>query len=156
MLSRFSPVWLFATPWPGAHQAPLSMRFSRQEYWGILGLPCPFPGDLPNLGIKPAFLMSSALARRFFITGATARNPLWETLLGYYRERNTQPTQPVPSRLDPVFPVWCSTSAHSLPTFLPTGRKKHSTSHPRAESPRDLGLLHTRPAEAQQWKTDCG
>jgi len=41
----------FATPWTVAHQAPLSMEFSRQEYWS--GLPCPSPGDLPNPGIKP-------------------------------------------------------------------------------------------------------
>ena len=47
LLSR---VWLFATPWT-AHQAPLSMGFSRQEYWS--GLPFPPPGDLPNPGIKP-------------------------------------------------------------------------------------------------------
>ena len=41
----------FATPWTIAHQAPLSMRFSRQEDWS--GLPFPSPGDLPNPGIKP-------------------------------------------------------------------------------------------------------
>ena len=40
----FSRVWLFATPWPVAHQAPLPMDFSRQEYWS--GLPLPTPGDL--------------------------------------------------------------------------------------------------------------
>ena len=40
-----------ATPWTVAHQAPLSMGFSRQEYWS--GLPFPSPGDLPNPGIKP-------------------------------------------------------------------------------------------------------
>ena len=40
-----------ATPWTTAHQAPLSMRFSRQEYWS--GLPFPSPGDLPNPGIEP-------------------------------------------------------------------------------------------------------
>ena len=39
------------TPWTIAHQAPLSMGFSRQEYWS--GLPCPPPGDLPNPRIKP-------------------------------------------------------------------------------------------------------
>ena len=44
-------VRLFATPWTVAYQAPLSMRFSRQEYWS--GLPFPSPGDLPDLGIKP-------------------------------------------------------------------------------------------------------
>ena len=42
---------LTATPWTEAHQAPLSMGFSRQEYW--CGLPFPFPGDLPNPGIEP-------------------------------------------------------------------------------------------------------
>ena len=40
-----------ATPWSVARQAPLSMGFSRQEYWS--GLPFPSPGDLPNPGIKP-------------------------------------------------------------------------------------------------------
>ena len=39
------------TPWAVAHQAPLSMGFSRQEHWS--GLPCPPPGDLPNPGIEP-------------------------------------------------------------------------------------------------------
>ena len=48
-----SCVQLFATPWTVAHQAPLSMRFSRQEYWSRL--PCPPPGGLPNPGIKPMF-----------------------------------------------------------------------------------------------------
>ena len=46
-----SRVQLFATPWTVAHQAPLSMEFSRAEYWS--GLPFPSPGDLPNPGIKP-------------------------------------------------------------------------------------------------------
>ena len=46
-----SHVWLFATLWTVAHQAPLSMGFSRQEYWS--GLPFPSPGDLPDPGIKP-------------------------------------------------------------------------------------------------------
>ena len=54
MLSCFSCVWLFAAPWTVAHQAPLSMGFSRQEYWR--GLPCPSPGDLPNPGIEPVSL----------------------------------------------------------------------------------------------------
>ena len=45
-----SCIQLFVTPWTVAHQAPLSMGFSRQEYWS--GLPCPPPGDLPNSGIE--------------------------------------------------------------------------------------------------------
>ena len=44
-------VWLFATLYTVAYQAPPSMGFSRQEYWS--GLPCPSPGDLPNPGIEP-------------------------------------------------------------------------------------------------------
>ena len=46
-----SRVWLLATPWTVAYQAPLSMEFSRQEYWS--GLPFPSPEDLPNPGIEP-------------------------------------------------------------------------------------------------------
>ena len=57
VLSRFSRVRLSATPWIVACQAPLSMEFSRQEYWS--GLPCPPPGDLPDPGIKPASLPST-------------------------------------------------------------------------------------------------
>ena len=53
MLSRLA---VSDSLWPRgllAHQAPLSMGFSRQEYWS--GLPCPPPGDLPNPGIKPRY-----------------------------------------------------------------------------------------------------
>ena len=52
MPSRFSRVRLFMTLWTVAHQAPLTMGFSRQEYWS--GLPYPPPGDLPNPGMEPA------------------------------------------------------------------------------------------------------
>ena len=63
------------TPWTAAHQAPLYMGFSRQEYWS--GLPCPPPGDLPNPGMDPMSLMSAELAGGFFTTRAT-----WESF--YY------------------------------------------------------------------------
>ena len=53
-----SRVRLFAALWPVAHQAPLSMGFSRQEYWS--GLPFPPPGDLPHSGIEPASPVSPA------------------------------------------------------------------------------------------------
>ena len=59
-------VWLFVTPWTVAHQPPLSMGFSRQEYSS--GLSFPSPGDLPNPGTEPAFLTSPALAGGFFNT----------------------------------------------------------------------------------------
>ena len=54
VLSRFSHVWLSVTLWTIAHQATLSMGFSRQEYWNRL--PCPPPRDLLDPGIKPASL----------------------------------------------------------------------------------------------------
>ena len=64
----FSRVQFVATPWTVAHQAPLSMGFSRQEHCS--GLPCPPPGDLPDPGIKPKSLTSPALAGGFFTTSA--------------------------------------------------------------------------------------
>ena len=64
----------FVTPGTVAHQAPLSMGFSRQEYWSRW--PFPSPGDLLNPGIKPRSLESAALAGRFFITSTT-----WEAQL---------------------------------------------------------------------------
>ena len=57
LLSCFSCVSLFATPWTVTHKATLSRGFSRQEYWS--GLPCPPPGDLPNPGIEPESLVSN-------------------------------------------------------------------------------------------------
>ena len=69
VLSRFSRVWLFVTLWTVAWEAPLSMGFSRQEYWS--GLPFPPPGDLPGPGIETTSLMYPALAGRFFTTSTT-------------------------------------------------------------------------------------
>ena len=73
MLSCFSHVQLFVTPWTVARQAPLSVGFSRQEYWN--GLPCPPPGDFPDPEIEPTSLMSPALAGVFFTTNATWEAP---------------------------------------------------------------------------------
>ena len=64
----------FGVPWTVTHQAPLSMRFSRQEYWS--GLPFFTPRDLPDPGIKHESLASPALAGRFFATSTT-----WETIV---------------------------------------------------------------------------
>ena len=72
VLSRFSHIQLCATPWTVAHQAPLSMEFSRQEYWRELLFPP--PEDLPDPGIELTSLTSLALPGMFFTTGAT-----WET-----------------------------------------------------------------------------
>ena len=60
VLYRFSRVPLFVTPWIIAHQAPLSMGFSGQEYWS--GLPCLPPGNLPDPGIELTSLTSPSMA----------------------------------------------------------------------------------------------
>ena len=71
----FTTVWLlshvrlFATPWTVACQDPLSVGFSKQEYWS--GLSFPSPGDLSDLGMELAFLMSPALAGGVFTTRAS-------------------------------------------------------------------------------------
>ena len=65
----------FVTPKTVAHQAPLSLGFSRQEHWS--GLPFPPPGDLPDPGIKPLSPASPELAGRFFITEPSGKPPEW-------------------------------------------------------------------------------
>ena len=79
VLSHFISVWLFATLWTVVHQTPLSMGFSRQEYWR--GLPFPSPGDLPNPGIKsrsPAlqadYLLTELLGKLAVLTKESACN----------------------------------------------------------------------------------
>ena len=74
VLSRLSHVQLFVNLWNIAFQAPLSMGFSKQEYWS--GLPCPFSGDLSNSGIEPTSIMSPALSGGFFNSNAT-----WEAAM---------------------------------------------------------------------------
>ena len=71
VLSHFSHVQLFATLWTLAHQAPVSMEFSRQEYWSEL--PFPSQEDLPKPGIEPNF---SCIAGGLFTVSATTAAPL--------------------------------------------------------------------------------
>ena len=73
VLSHFSCVQLFATPWTIGFQAPLSIGFSSQEYWSRL--PCPSPGNAPNPGIEPMSLVSPALGGGFFTINATWEAP---------------------------------------------------------------------------------
>ena len=73
-----SCAWLFTAPWTvacQAPQAPLSMGFSRQEYWS--GLPFPPPGDLPDPGIEPVSLSSPTLTGGSFTTSATWEDHLY-------------------------------------------------------------------------------
>ena len=62
------------TLWTIAQQAPLTMGFSRQEYWN--GFPCLPLGDLPDIGIEPVSLVSPALAGRFFTTAPPGKQKI--------------------------------------------------------------------------------
>ena len=75
----------FAIPWTLAHQAPLSIGLSQQEYWS--GLPFPPPGDLPNTGIKSVSPASPSLAGGFFTTKPPWEAP-WESLQHSYRREH--------------------------------------------------------------------
>ena len=72
VLSHFSG-WQLCDPMDLARQAPLSMGFSRQEYWS--GLPCPPPGDLPSPRMEPESISSLALATSLPTSSATWRSP---------------------------------------------------------------------------------
>ena len=103
----------FATLWTLAYQAPLSMRFSRHEYWR--GLPCPPSGPLPDPQAKPISLISPTLAGRFFTTSATWETKTWSSV------QFSSITQSCPTLCDsmnhstPGLPVH-----HQLPEFTQT------------------------------------
>ena len=80
VLSHFSHIQLFVTLWTIVRQAPLSMGFSRQEYWSEL--PFPPPGDLPDPGTEPTFFMS-AYVGRWVITSATWKAPRIQQYISY-------------------------------------------------------------------------
>ena len=87
VLSSFSPVQLFATLWAVAHQAPLSMGFSRQEYWS--GLPCPPPGDLPDPGIEPASPVAPCILAGGFSTTEPPGKPKEKPACPYFTPDST-------------------------------------------------------------------
>ena len=109
-----------ATPWTGACQPPLSMGFSRQEYWS--GLPLPSPGNLPNPKIEPT---SPTLAGRFFTTELPGK-PIG----------NREPTSTsMPSKYEPYQPASSKPSFHlhthrfryiEIQTCLPKWQRGHS------------------------------
>ena len=87
-VKSLSRVRLFATPWTAAYQAPLSMGFSRQQYWS--GLPFPSPGDLPNPGIEPG---SPALQTDALLSEPTGKSSKY-TPVGFSNgEGNGNPLQ---------------------------------------------------------------
>ena len=92
---------LFLTPWTVVHQAPLSMEFSRQEYWS--GLPLPSPGDLPDPGTEPG---SPALKAVIWGLALTRETWAWSRLLRWGDLRLPPPW------LAPLCPQCSSFAAH--------------------------------------------
>ena len=122
--STLHHVWLFATLWTVARQTPLSMGFSRPQYWS--GLPHPPPGDLPDSdsGIEPTCVTPSALDG-FFTTSAT-----WEVHTfrsGQYIDIDTSQsvssvTQSCPTLCDPMN---CSMPGLPVHQQLPESTQTH-------------------------------
>ena len=77
-VQSLSRAQLFATPWIIALQAPLSMEFSRQDYWS--GLPFPSPGDLPDPGIEHASPAPPSLVGRFFTTAPPGKPKIYHII----------------------------------------------------------------------------
>ena len=129
LMKLLSHVWLFVTPWTVARQTPLSMGFTRQEYWS--GLPCPSPGDLPDPGIEPG---SSALQPDTLLFEPLGKS--WETyrLLFIYNRTLKNP-----------FPVSLNI-AISYPPKLSLTSWNTMFSHPVIpDSLQPHGLQHARP-----------
>ena len=95
MLCGFSCVQLFVTPWTVAHQAPLSMGFSRQEYWS--GLPCPRPGDFLTQGLNPRLLSLLHWQVGSLLLVPPGKPPKWHTswiklnIRGFHRRASSSP-----------------------------------------------------------------
>ena len=73
--SSLSHVHLFMTPWTAVHQAPLSMEFSRQEYWSQL--PCPLSGNFPTQGSNPGFLHCRQILYHLSHQGSPMETKIW-------------------------------------------------------------------------------
>ena len=107
MPSCFSRVQLFATPRTVAHQAPLSMGFSRQEYWSRIGCHVLLQGIFLTQELKPTFLMSPSLAGGFFTTSATWQARGWLHLLSILKtpELRREHSQIVTKDIFPASPL---------------------------------------------------
>ena len=117
VLSYFSYIQLFTTSWTVAHQALLSMGFSRQEYWS--GFLWPPPGALPDPGIEPASLVSPALVEGFFTTSIT-----WEAKINFQFSHSAmsdslQPHGPQHARLPCPLPT-PGTSSDFIKSVMPS------------------------------------
>ena len=107
MVKALSCVWLFATLWTIAQQAPLSMGFFKQEYWHRL--PFPSPGDLPNPGLKLTSPVSPALE-----LDSLPDEPSWKPIFHFAKSLQSCPTV-----CDPI------DGTHQAPPSLGFSKQEH-------------------------------
>ena len=138
MLSYFSRVRLFATRWTVAHQAPLSMWFSRQEYWSAFLWPP--PGHLPDPGIESPYLASPTLAGGFFTTSTTCKKTLEIPL----DSKEIKPVNPKGSQ--PWIFIGRTDAKAKVPILWPTDAKSQRTAKD-SEAGKDLRLKEKWVAE---------
>ena len=124
--SPFSRVWLFVTPRTVVCQAPLSMGFSRQEYWS--GLPFPSPGDFPDPGIKPRSPAAPALHTDSLPLSHGGSWDLLQLLLApiYHRDNDSR-REKAESLFQPLWTVTDSLDLQSWPCVPFTFRLNRSS-----------------------------
>ena len=178
LLSRFSRVQLFMTPWTAARQAPLPMGFPRQEYWS--GLPFPPPGDLPDPesewfrpighegfcldpGIQPASFASPALAGGFFTKTwpeAPGSSPGGRSKHRYTsppcptgdrgKHRYTSPPSPTPAAALRL--GWgCRYSDQISCSVVSDSLRPHELQHTRLPCPSPTPGIHPNSCPSSQW-----
>ena len=137
MLSRIS---LFSTLWTIAHQAPLSMGLSRQEYWS--GLSFPSPGDLPNPGIKPESFTSPALAGGFFTTAP---------LIPYHKNLVENELQFLANWILNIYHIKCYNPVQFSRSVVSDFLWPHELQHARPPCPSPTPGVHPNPCPSSLW-----
>ena len=103
-----------AAPWTVAHQAPLSMGFSRQEYWS--GLPCPSLGDLPDPGLLHCSFLTNWAMREALNSGLSFKDAcVLVSILG--RQHTPSPTEQTYSLLRAE---WCPSPQKDVDVMIPS------------------------------------
>ena len=139
-------VQLFVTPWTVAYQPPLSMRFSRQQYWS--GLPFPSPADLPNPGIEPGSPALQTDAIRLSHQGSPLRDQFSSLRYQFSSVAQSCPTLCDPmNHSTPGLPVhhqfleFTQTHVHRVSDAIQPSHPLSSPSPPAPNPSQHLGLF---------------
>ena len=151
MLSHFSLVQLLATLWTLARQAPLSMEYSRQEYWN--GLPFPPPEDLPDPGVQPTLFLCFPHWQASSLPPAPSRKHWMPSKTFPQASGAPHPQNPPTGRGHPNIP--CSSPTHPsslLSVQLPSGSKRELWPKASEQAKKASPKLQARKRQ-QAWTT---